>query len=73
MNPNANLAAQLDLAYQLISGRPTSPADPRTVDDVLDDAAALAELVIDLNHWMLLGRALPGPWARGRVAARSQP
>jgi len=51
VDPNANLAEQLELAREL-------------VDDENPDAARLAELVIALDEWIARGGFLPLRWAR---------
>lgn len=56
MDPEANLQEQLSLAAEIIAKHESD----EIVDQ--DDAARLAELVIDLDVWLRAGGFLPGPW-----------
>jgi hypothetical protein len=53
MDPNANLAEQLQLALSLVNSD-------------YEDAARLAELVLALHHWIAHGCFLPKAWDRAR-------
>lgn len=67
MDPNANLAEQLELARVMIAAY--EDEDGNGIDQ--DDAARLAELVESLHGWICGGGFLPHPWsAAGREAGR---
>lgn len=62
MDPNANLAEQIELAGKII--RDSDTADPSTINPVdPDDANRLAELVQALDGWLTNGGFLPGRWS----------
>jgi proline dehydrogenase len=58
MDPNSNLAEQLELAEKLIAEYDRN----YHVDE--EEADRLAELVIALDEWLRKGGFLPCPWVR---------
>jgi len=60
MDPDANRAEQIRLAYDVIRRRDKDiPLDE-------DDVDRLAELVIALDEWILRGGFLPSAWHRSK-------
>jgi hypothetical protein len=53
MDPDTNLAEQLELAQSMIDGEADS-----------DDCERLAELVLALHEWIQRGGAMPEAWDR---------
>jgi hypothetical protein len=61
MDPNANLAEQLEISRRVLACE--------TVVDVLAELDRLAELVEALNAWIVGGGFLPDAW-KGKSNAR---
>lgn len=61
MDPTENLKRQLRYAASLIHVLDYHPAT-----EVERQACSLAELVIDLDHWIMSGGCLPESWAQKR-------
>jgi len=59
MDPNANLAEQLEIACRLLGTDCLDKSD-------LPDAVRLAELVLALDEWIGQGGFLPSHWAHPR-------
>lgn len=57
MDPDSNLENQIDIANDILNGNVEE-------EDLADDAAALAELVVALDEWLRRGGALPSSWDR---------
>ena len=66
MDPNANIAEQLDLAAEILADidRADPEEDIDALDAVLANAEKLAQLVLALNQWIATGGFLPERWAR---------
>jgi plasmid maintenance system antidote protein VapI len=62
MDPNANLAEQIEISRRLLSDTVYDE------DDTAMMALRLAELVQAQHTWLMLGGYLPAAWARARVS-----
>lgn len=69
VDPTANLAEQLRLAREIHKLEQTPTGGERAAINERDDAliehgGRLADLVVDLNHWVTTGGFLPATWQR---------
>ena len=79
MDPEANLAEQLSLAAEIIEiidggvdeGGNLSLSEDE-MDEVVDNANRLAELVQALDGWLRSSGFLPSSWERGRKRAEER-
>lgn len=61
MDPNANLEEQLDIAASILEGKDEDPV--LSEQQVLDRAVRLAELVQELDEWIVAKKGfLPMRW-----------
>lgn len=59
MDPDANLKEQLEIAHGIVDA-----SDDEVINESVDNAERLAELILALDGWIKAGGFLPKGWKR---------